>query len=180
MPDLTTTIGEIKKHNPCKRGAKLFLGTLQKYNDSTEIKLSQVLGVCGVKDAFWVLCVWRYEEYCILCAAVAESVLPLFELRYPKDNRPRNAINEIKLYYHGYSSPELLKVAAYAADAAAAAAADYDAGYAAAAAAAAAATLNAADNAAYAAATTYAAYAATDTKIQWKLMEGLMINFIKK
>jgi hypothetical protein len=81
--------------------------------------------------------------FAILCA---ESVLKYFENKYPKDNRPRRAIEAAK----GYLKHPTARAARAAADAAYAARAAYMA-YAA---------DNAADAAARAAYTAYAAYAA--------------------
>ena len=96
--------------------------------------------------------------FAVLCA---ESVLPIFEKRHPKDKRPRECIETTKRYLDGKATLDELRRAradaayAYAADAAAAAAAAYAAADAAAAAAAAAA--GAAAGAAAAAADAYAA-----------------------
>jgi len=82
----------------------------------------------------------------------AKRVLPIFEQRFPKDNRPRKAIESAEKVVDGHAA-NAAYAAAYAANAANAAA---DAAYAAADANAA----NAAANAAYAAAAAAAAYAA--------------------
>jgi hypothetical protein len=104
-------------------------------------------------------------QFAVLCA---ESVLPIFEASYPKDNRPRKAIEAAKEYLRAKTDAAADAAAdaahaahvAYAADAAADAAAY--AAYAAHAAHAADAAAYAATYAAYAAAyaATYAAYAA--------------------
>ena len=103
---------------------------------------------------------WPDKKKVVLLAAdIAESVLPIFEKEYPKDGRPRNAIEAARGWADGKVA--LKDVRAAAAYAAAAAADAYAAAYAAAAAAAAAAAYAAADADADAAAAA-AAYAAAD------------------
>ena len=110
-------------------------------------------------DAFWSLRCWDYQQYCLLLANIAESVLHIYEKRYPDDNRIRACIEGVKKYAKNEITLEQLKeLKAYTADAAADAAADATAAYAAYAAAAAADADATAAYAAYAAA--YAADAA--------------------
>jgi len=99
---------------------------------------------------------WPEKKQIVLCAAdIAESVLPIFEEKYPNDSRPREAIEAARAWSNGKGTN------AAAAAAAAAAADTYAAyAYAAAADAAYAAAAASAAYAAYAAAAdTYAAYA---------------------
>jgi hypothetical protein len=98
----------------------------------------------------------------LLAADFAEHVLPIFEKRYPKDMRPRDAIAAARAYARGEIGVDELreKQIAYAAYAADAAAAAYAAAYGYAAAAAYAAAYGYAAAAAYAAAAGYADAAA--------------------
>ena len=54
----------------------------------------------------------------LLAIEFAERVLPIFESKYPEDNRPRVAIETAKLYLSGESTLDILKEARRAADAA--------------------------------------------------------------
>jgi len=151
---LTTTLNLIRACSPCTDGWKKLLKHVGPDHDpDAPINLLTVLESNGVQDVLWCL---RATEQDGKPAAVelavlfAESALPIFEAKYPGDNRPRKAIAAARAYLRG----EVAADAADAADAAYAAAAD--AAYAAAAADAAYAA--AAADAAYAAA--YAAHAA--------------------
>ena len=128
-----------------------------------------------LKDKFWFLirkCELTKIEKQEIAISVAETVLPLYEAKYPENKAPREVVNAAKSYLKGLINLDTLlqkRPYAYAADAAAAAytaayaAAGYaDAAYADAAAAAAyaaAAYADAAAAAAYDAAYAAAAYA---------------------
>ena len=125
-----------------------------------------MLWLCGkmAGNAGWA----KKQQIVLLACDIAESVLPIFELKYPKDSRPRKAIEAARGWCEGKVSLKDVRAAdaydaASAADAAAAAA-SYAAAYAAASAAydAASAAYDAADAAyaAYAASSAAAAYAA--------------------
>jgi hypothetical protein len=128
----------------------------------------------------------RKKDLQFLAIEFAERVLPIFEARYPDDNRPRTAIETAKLYLSGESTLYALKearTATFAAAANAAACAAYAAAAAAAAAAYAAADAadpdaDAADAAAVAAAAAAnaAAYAAERPWQKQRLAE-LMIKW---
>ena len=92
----------------------------------------------------------------------AEHVLPYFEETYPKDNRPRKAVEAARAWVRGEIALSEVRAAAFAAHAAARAAAHAAAARAAARAAGhAAATAHVAAHAAHA-----ATYAATDSLVQ--------------
>ena len=107
----------------------------------------------------------QLQEFAVFCAKL---VLPIFEKKFPNDNRVRECIEYTERFLKGDTRKEGLlvkRIAAYAADAAAAYTADYAAAYAAYAAytaadAAAAYTADYAADAAYTAAAADAAYAA--------------------
>jgi len=212
---MKTEIRKIYEHRPCCDGfAKLLNGffgleidadlniakqfdLLTDEQKDAEISLLEILDINGAKDAFWCLRCWHYDDYCLLNANVAESVLHIFEDKYPGDERPKLAIEAIRKYKTGdISKSELDANATYAADAADAtydAADDADDADAAAAAATAAtyaatdAADDAADDAAYAAAAAAdddaaadaADAAATARKKQWQESEKLMREFLK-
>jgi len=142
----------IKALSPCKDRLDNFI----KYYGNRELTYGQFMGLKNIaqSDKMWVAFRLMPKESIRLAAAdIAETVLALYESKYPNDNRPRKAIEAAR------SGDKNAANAAYAATAyayAAATAATYAAAYAAATAATDAAY------AAYAAATaaTYATYAA--------------------
>jgi hypothetical protein len=128
---MKTTYEKIKSFNPCSDGwRKLLENTNPELDMAKEIDLMDILKSNGIKDAVWVLRCWDYTDWCLFICEVAESVLPIFEKKYPKDERPRKALQAIRDYKTGTISRQDLRVAAadydaYAAYAYAAAAADY-------------------------------------------------------
>ena len=164
---LNTTLNEIKKHRPCIGGWRKLLHHLGKTEaDDESLNIMTILEANGIEDAVWCLRAFKYRDYCLFNADVAESVLSIFEAKYPKDARPRNAIKTIRDYKAGKITKEELgpDAACDAYDAAAAyddAAAAYDAAYDAAYAAYAAYNAYNAYAAAYAAAYTASASAYT-------------------
>ena len=122
MPDLTTTIKHLKTFSPCKESYKKFIAA-KGSEDATEVKLSEVLDICGIEDACWFLRCFNYKEYCLFLADVAESVLPIFE-KYSDDPAPRKAIEAVRLYHSGAIQTQDLQKATDAAAHAAHAAAD--------------------------------------------------------
>ena len=174
---MKTTLNIIKSHHPCPDGWAKLLKSLGKTKaDDEPVSLEYILNSNGIQDAVWALRCFDYKEYCLFLSDVAESVLPIFEDKYPDDKRPRKCIEGIRLYHAGeigLSELTQLSDAAHAAASAAARAAAHAAAYAAHAAAHAAAyaahaARAAAHDAAYAA---YAAYAVT-----WSNTERLFIK----
>lgn len=146
------TYAFVMSHQPCwSEGLRALLGKGK--------TLRQCLDVPGVSDAdkIWLAtrkgaCSERVQR--LFAAACAERVLPLYEARFPDDERPRVAIQTATQFALGHATTKELRSAAVAAAAAydaVAAAAAYAAVAVAAAAAAAAAydAAAAADNAAW-------------------------------
>jgi hypothetical protein len=168
---LDTSFSLLRKHGACPEGYRKlarYLGDVDTYGEDRPIPIAVILESNGVADALWSLRACTDEKAAAdvarrLAIQFARDVLPIFEKRYPNDDRPRKAIDAAEDFLAGKIDAEaLLKArrhaayaAAYAAAAYAAAAAAYAAAYADAAYAAAA---YAAAAAAYAAAA--AAYAA--------------------
>jgi len=63
-----------------------------------------------IKESFYTLNEWKYKDYCLLVADIANNVLPYFEKVYPKDNRPRKCIEGIRLFERGLISDKELNV----------------------------------------------------------------------
>jgi hypothetical protein len=147
-----TTLKEILKFNPCKYGLKNLLEGLKYSNPVTDEELNRpiktrfIFDNNGYKDCLWVLQVFAGKpDWYRLKADIAESVLYIFEEKYPEDKRPREAIQAARDFANGKISKQELTAAYTYADAAA-----YD---------------DAADAAAYADAAD-AAYAAREKQIK--------------
>jgi len=151
-----------------------------------------------LQDKYWFFCkrVFTDSQNQHIAIKIAEVVLPIFEDKYPQDNRPRKAIEAARLYLAGEIGIEELEAAGDAAEAAWAAARDawdaaeaawaaardaWDAAEAArdAAEAAREAAWAAAGDAAWAAGAAGAAAWAANPKYT-KELEELLINFIEE
>jgi hypothetical protein len=192
----------IKSLNPCKARHDNYL----KFYTNKEYSKAQFLGLKNIShsDKLWVAFrLMPKDNIRLACADIAESVLHIFEAKYPDDKRPRLAIeaarrgNAVAAYAANTAAAAANAAAAYAANANAYAAAyaAYAAAYAANAAAANAAYAYAADaayayaadaaaNAAYAAAAAAAAdaayaaaYAGLDKAKQEKLIRTIVLKY---
>jgi len=96
---MKTTLGEIKKHGICADGYKHLCENLGKpIRDETEVTILEILDINGVKDAFRLLRIIDYKDYCLVLVDVAEAVLPVFEKTFPDDDSLRKAIQAIRDY----------------------------------------------------------------------------------
>lgn len=113
---ITTTLNKIRKCEPCKDGWEKLLKFLGKTKaDDERLKFSTIIESNGIKDAIWCLrCISsKNKKKLILFAAdCAESVLHLFEEKYPEDKRPRLAIEAARKFANGEITKEKLKIAA--------------------------------------------------------------------
>ena len=166
MTEITTTLNAIRQHSLGEDGWEKLLKHLGKTKaDDEPLKFSTILESNGLDYALWFLRVLPEEHHGKirhLAADCAERVLHIFEIEYPEDKRPREAIQAARDFADGKITKDEMAAAASAAAAAyasasAAAAAYAYAAYAAYAAAAAYAAYAAAAYAAYAASTAYAA-----------------------
>lgn len=112
---MITTLNKIKEYHPSFSGWEKLLKSLNKTEAGDEpLSLEYILESNGIKDAVWALCCFDYKECCLFNADVAESVLHIFEDKYPKDKRPREAIEGIRLFHQGLISGAELKKRSYA------------------------------------------------------------------
>ena len=174
-----TTLNEIREHSPCTSGWSKLLKSLDKtHADDEPLALEHILNSNGLNDALWALRAVKGHDkdlrlFACQCARLA---LPVFEEKYPEDDRPRKAIEAAESFALGrIGTAELEKAYVYA-DAAAYDAYAADAAYFAARAAyfaACAANTRAADAIDAAARAARAAYfAAIRTEIE-KLFRGV-------
>jgi hypothetical protein len=127
MPNLTTTLEEIRKHNPCESGWKKLCKTLGTSNPNEQVTLLQILDSNCVEDAFWSLRCWDYREWCLLIADVIEPAL-----QYSESEAVREMSNTIRKWHKGALSNDNLSAARAAARSAARSAASDAAAWAAA------------------------------------------------
>ena len=136
MTTLTTTFELLRKADACTEGYRTLakhLGGVGKYGADTPIDLLTILDSNGLMDTLWCLRATQQEADALTVARLfaidcAESALPIFEAKYPNDQRPRQAIQAAKDYMAGKISRWALRAAAaYAAAAYAAADAATDA-----------------------------------------------------
>jgi hypothetical protein len=125
---MQTTLNKIKLHSPCKNGWEKLLNYLNKTQSDDELlELRTILKSNGLNDTIWALVAveGKDKEMRLFAADCAELVLPIYEKRYPDDNRPRFAIQAARDYANGLITIEELAAARAAArDAAWAAARD--------------------------------------------------------
>ena len=180
---MKTTFRKIESFSPCKVGWNKLMELNPEKDMDREITILEILNHNGVRDAFWALRTQDYKDYCLILADVAESVLHIFEEKYPKDKRPREAIDAIRLWADEKITNQELACSAAAAYAAAAAAyaaivTAYNAAN------AYTAAYNAAYNvatAAYAAAYDVAynaAYDAAYDAVQWEINESILRSYL--
>tara|TARA_S200002703_G_scaffold40354_1_gene35155 strand:- start:7642 stop:8175 length:534 start_codon:yes stop_codon:yes gene_type:complete len=132
---MNTTLNKIKAHNPCESGWRKLLSHLGKIEaDDEPLPFLIILESNGIEDAIWSLLTCDDKRAVRLFACdCAESVLHLFEKKYPEDDRPRKTIEVARRFANGEATQEELDKARDAAwDAWDAARASTDAAYAAA------------------------------------------------
>lgn len=89
------TLKAIRAASPCRGGWTKLLKHLGKtFADDEPLPLLTVLDSNGLDDALWVLDNTKCDPRLVrhFGAWCAEQVLPIFEVAYPNDMRPRNAI----------------------------------------------------------------------------------------
>ena len=123
MTTLTTTFTLLRQADACTEGYRTLakhLGGVTKYGADTPIDLLTILDSNGLLDTMWCLRATQQEADALTVARLfaidcAESALPIFEAKYPNDQRPRQAIQAAKDYMAGKITREALYAAAYAA-----------------------------------------------------------------
>ena len=124
---LQVTFNTLKSYHACQDGyvrLSKSLGGDEIYGLDTLINVLTILERNGLEDAIWALraTLQSSDKVCRLFAAdCAESVLHIFEEKYPDDMRPRNAIQAARDFANGLIGIDELKDAASAAMAASAA-----------------------------------------------------------
>jgi len=128
---LQVTFNTLKSYHACQDGyvrLSKSLGGDEIYGLDTLINVLTILERNGLEDAIWALraTLQSSDKVCMLFAAdCAESVLHIFEEKYPYDMRPRNAIQAARDFANGLIGIDELKDAAWDAwDASAASAAN--------------------------------------------------------
>jgi hypothetical protein len=114
---MKTTLNKIRQHDPCKESWEKLLNSLNKTKaDDEPIELGYILDLLGIKDAIWALrSIEADKEIRLFACDCAESVLHIFEEKYPEDKRPSKAIETSRNYAIGKATREELDAASYAA-----------------------------------------------------------------
>ena len=114
---LHTTYNLAKEARVCTSSlAKMveYKGGVKKWGADTPVPLGEVLKVCGLDDALWCLRAIiepADKEIRLFACDCAERVLPIFEKAYPKDKRPRQAIEVSRRFALGQATKEELEAA---------------------------------------------------------------------
>jgi hypothetical protein len=109
---MQTTLNKIKKNSPCgllepeniEKGWGKLLNHLNKTEADDEVlELRTILESNGLNHTIWAFQAvdGKDKEIRLFAADCAELVLPIYEKRYPDDNRPRFAIQAARDYANG-------------------------------------------------------------------------------
>lgn len=104
---MEVTIKDIREKKPCTDSWVVLLKSLKakddKKADATKVDLKHILDTLGVVDAIWALrCVKDMDkEIRLFACECAESVLPIYEERFPSNKIPRKAIEASRGYAEG-------------------------------------------------------------------------------
>jgi len=176
---ITTTLNKIKQYNPCQDGWEKLLNSLSKTkSDNEPLSILTIFESNGFKDAIWALRTLKGfdREIKLLICQFACKTLDIWEELYPKDFRPRMAIEAVALFAEGLidvGEVNTASKAAYSAYAKADYAKDDYAAYA-------NAAYNAANaNAAYMA-YIYIAYVAAETHVVVETREKELLLFLNQ
>jgi hypothetical protein len=125
---MKTAFRKIKNCKPCESGWEQLISYHKPSSLDEEISIEEIIKSNGLYDAIWALrAVDDTEALTLFFIDLAESVLHIYEKRFPGDTRVRDCIDACKKYIKGeISVKELIEKkndAAYAADDA------YDADY---------------------------------------------------
>ena len=103
---LTTTLNKLKAANACQDRYKHLVKALGgvSYDHDAPINLLTILDINGTEDCLWALC--ATAQNCdvvarLMAADFAESVLSIYERKYPQDDRPRKAIEAARAFARG-------------------------------------------------------------------------------
>ena len=123
----TVSLNSILVYDPCLEGLEDFKAKFEHLDPDAPVPLISCLSSNSAMDTIWALQAVHQDISAILpmlAADFAESVLHLFEEKFPNDNRPRVAI---ELARQGKNNYDYQRTARVSADAKAAADAAYDA-----------------------------------------------------
>ena len=106
-----TTLRLLKEHGACAARYKYLckaLGGAEKYGRDTPITFPQLVEINGLDDALWALRAVPAEQAKardliarLFACACAEHVLPIYEIKYPNDNRVRLCIKASRKFAYG-------------------------------------------------------------------------------
>jgi hypothetical protein len=111
---MTTTLNKIKAHSPCADGWNKLLNNLGKTQaDDEPLSIATIIEYNGTRDAVCTLRAveGKDKEIRLFAADCAESVLHIYENKYPNDDRPRKAIQAARDYANGVIGKDELDAA---------------------------------------------------------------------
>mgnify|MGYP001316261842 CR=1 FL=1 len=104
---LVTSLYRLRKHNACSDRYDHLVSKLgPEWGDKDDINLLDILKHNGTADCLWALCATvKHPDgdrvMRLMAADFAETVLPIFEKKYPNDDRPRKAIEAARKFANG-------------------------------------------------------------------------------
>ncbi len=118
---LTTTLADLRKHNPCAEGWATLLKSLPTDTPQDKpVNLLHILKSNGVQDMMWALRAATPDKPKLrvaMCADMAARVLKRFETKYPEDKRPRHCIEACRKFVRMEITQAELRVTADATNA---------------------------------------------------------------
>ena len=114
---MRTTLYRLRKFRACEsRYNHLVVGLGKDWKDNKPIDILTILELNGVDDCLWALRTIIREKggeskIRLMATDFAEEVLGVFEKKYPKDSRPREAIKAARDFSKGIISKEELSAA---------------------------------------------------------------------
>jgi hypothetical protein len=99
---MKTTFRKIKDCKPCENGWEKLISYYKPSSLDEEISIKEIIKSNGLDDAIWALrAVDDTEALTLLSIDLAESVLHIYEKRFPGDMRVCDCIDACKKYIRG-------------------------------------------------------------------------------
>lgn len=108
---MKTTLNKIKSAKACEDRYEVLLKALGKTKaDDEPLSIRYILESNGIEDAIWALKTIENhdKEIRLFACDCAEMALPIYEITYPNDNRPRRSIEVARLYANNEATKKQL------------------------------------------------------------------------
>jgi len=111
-----TTLKKIRVKQPCEEGWAKLLAYLGKTKaDNEPLNILTIIKSNGVQYALWALQAVDHPDRDrvsrLMACDFAESVLPIFEKKYPDNKRPRECIKVARMYARGKADDKQMAAA---------------------------------------------------------------------